>query len=327
MRVLVAGGAGYIGSVCVEELVAAGHEVVVADNLSRGHRDAVHPDARLEVGDLADEAFLDRVLKDGAFDGVMHFCAASQVGESVAEPMLYYENNLSNGFRLVKAMLRHGVGRFIFSSTAALFGEPESVPIGEDDPQTPTNPYGRTKLYFERFLADCDAAYGLKSVCLRYFNAAGASARFGEDHDPETHLIPIVLQVAAGRRERVMVFGDDYPTPDGTCVRDYIHVVDLAAAHIRALEHLVRTGASDRFNLGNGQGYSVLQVLQAAEGVTGRTVARTMAGRRAGDPAVLVASAEKARRVLGWDPRHAALEAIIASAWEWMRTHPDGYAR
>ncbi len=325
MNVLVAGGAGYIGSVTVEQLVSAGHSVVVVDDLSRGHRDAVAPEAELAVGDLGDRSFLDTVLAGRHFDAAMHFAAASLVGESVTDPALYYRNNIGKGIELVQALIAHGVRKLIFSSTAATFGEPRSVPIREDAVQDPTNPYGRTKLYFERFLADCDAAYGLKSVCLRYFNAAGASARFGEDHTPETHLIPLVLQTAAGQRASVAVFGDDYPTRDGTCVRDYIHVEDLALAHVLALEDLARSGRSEQYNLGNGEGYTVLEVLDAAERVTGLPVARVMQERRAGDPAVLVASADKIRERLGWTPAYPKIDQIIASAWNWMQAHPSGY--
>ncbi len=325
MKILVAGGAGYIGSVCVEQLCERGHDVVVVDNLSRGHRQAVHPDARLEVGDLSDAAFLQRVFSATKFDAVMHFCAASLVGESVSDPLPYYENNLSNGFKLVRTMLDHGVKHFVFSSTAALFGEPRSVPIDEAAIKDPTNPYGRTKLYFEGFLNDCDAAYGLKSICLRYFNAAGASEKFGEDHDPETHLIPLILQVAAGQREKVMIFGGDYATPDGTCVRDYIHVLDLAEAHILALTQLQKTQTSDQFNLGNGTGYSVQEVVQSAARVTGKPIACENAPRRAGDPATLVASSAKARSLLGWIPTRGNLDEIISSAWRWMGSNQEGY--
>ncbi|PKO20009.1 UDP-glucose 4-epimerase GalE [candidate division BRC1 bacterium HGW-BRC1-1] len=325
MKILVAGGAGYIGSVCVEQLVERGHDVVVVDNLSRGHRQAVHPDAWLEIGDLSDVAFLQRVFSATKFDAVMHFCAASLVGESVSDPLPYYGNNLTNGFNLVRTMLDHGVKHFVFSSTAALFGEPRSVPIDESAIKDPTNPYGRTKLFFEGFLNDCDAAYGLKSICLRYFNAAGASEKFGEDHDPETHLIPIILQVAAGQREKVMIFGDDYATPDGTCVRDYIHVLDLAEAHILALDYLRGENISDQFNLGNGKGYSVLEVVAAVESVTDREILIQMAPRRRGDPAVLVAASEKAREILSWNPTRGSLKQIITSAWQWMDNHRAGY--
>lgn len=326
MKVLVVGGAGYIGSVTVEQLVAAGHDVIVLDNLSRGHAAAVVPQATLLVGDLADETFLESVFSQNAIDAVMHFSASSQVGESVTDPLAYYQNNISNGARLVAAMIRHEVKRFVFSSTAATFGEPRSLPIREDDPKEPTNPYGRTKLFFERFLADCDTAYQLKSICLRYFNAAGASERLGEDHHPETHLIPIVLDVATGKRDSVAVFGTDYPTRDGTCVRDYIHVIDLAQAHILALEYLMSEKTSDYFNLGNGDGYTVMEVIDAVERITGKPVKRRMDTRRAGDPASLVASSEKIRTRLGWNPRYPKLDQIVESAWKWKLAHPDGYA-
>lgn len=326
MRILVAGGAGYIGSITVEQLVEAGHQVSVLDNLSKGHRQAVAPGATFHQVDLADLKAMNAVFREGHFDAVMHFCASSLVGESVQVPLGYYSNNLANGFQLVQSMLDHDVKLFIFSSTAALFGEPESVPIAENDKKVPTNPYGRTKLFFEHFLQDCDTAYGLKSVCLRYFNAAGASQRFGEDHNPESHLIPIVLQVAAGKREQVAVFGDDYPTRDGSCIRDYIHVIDLAQAHMLALESLAKTNESTTYNLGNGEGYSVLEVLDAARRVTGKPIKHTLSGRRAGDPAVLVASSEKIRSALGWTPRFPQLEPIIESAWKWAQCHPNGYS-
>lgn len=321
----MAGGAGYIGSVTVEHLVADGHEVTVADNLSRGHRAAVHSSARFEEIDLADEAALDRVFQAGKFDAVMHFCASSLVGESVQRPIDYYRNNISNGLNLIESMVRHGVKRFVFSSTAAIFGEPEKQPISEETPTVPLNPYGRTKLYFENVLRDADLAYGLKSVCLRYFNAAGATEERGEDHRPESHLIPLVIDAARGRRENIMVFGTDYPTEDGTCVRDYIHVSDLAQAHILAVKWLAESGQSDAFNLGNGKGFSVRQVIDTVERVTGLPVPVVEGPRRAGDPAVLIASSDKIRRDLGWNPQFRELEAIVTSAWNWFQTHPDGY--
>lgn len=323
--VLVVGGAGYIGSVTVERLVDSGCHVVVVDDLSRGHREAVVEGARLAVGDIADADFMHSVFTSAPFDAVMHFGAHSLVGQSVGDPISYYRNNVSKGIELVNTMADHGVRRFIFSSTAAIFGEPETVPITEEAPKQPTNPYGRTKLYFERFLADCDTAYNLHSVCLRYFNAAGASEMCGEDHDPETHLIPLVLQVAAGMRENVAVFGNNYPTRDGTCIRDYIHVSDLAQAHVLALEHLMENDKSEAFNLGNGEGFTVLEVVQAVERVTGRPVPIRIAERRPGDPAVLVASSEKIRQQLGWKPGHPDLESIVQSAWAWMQAHPKGY--
>lgn len=325
MNILVAGGAGYIGSVTVEQLLAAGHDVTVYDNLSRGHAESVPSEARFVEGDLADYDLLESTFSESQFDAVMHFCASSLVGESVTEPLRYYDNNMANGIQLVRAMLAHDVKKFVFSSTAAIFGEPDTVPITEEAAKKPENPYGRTKLFFEHFLKDCDHAYGLKSVCLRYFNAAGATERCGEDHTPETHLIPLVLQVAAGKRESISVFGNDYPTRDGTCVRDYIHVIDLAQAHLLAVNHLAKTNTSDVFNLGNGDGYTVLEVITAAEHVTGKKIAQLMGPRRAGDPAVLVASSDKIRKQLDWTPQFPKLDPIIESAWKWMQSHPDGY--
>lgn len=325
MRILVAGGAGYIGSITVEHLVEGGHSVTVVDNLSRGHRAAVHPGAAFIQLDLADERALDEVFADGGFEAVMHFCASSLVGESVQQPLTYYRNNMSNGINLVEAMVRHGVGQFVFSSTAAIFGEPAAQPISEETPKAPLNPYGRTKLYFENLLQDAETAHGLKSVCLRYFNAAGATEQRGEDHRPESHLIPLVIDAARGRRKEITVFGDDYPTPDGTCVRDYIHVSDLAQAHILAIKSLRSATTGDAFNLGNGKGFSVKEVIQAVENVTGLKVPVTVGPRRAGDPAVLVASSEKIQQQLGWAPQFAELEAIVETAWQWVQKNPDGY--
>lgn len=328
MRILVAGGAGYIGSVTVEHLVASGHDITVVDNLSRGHSEAVHPAASFQTLDLADASGLEVLFKQGRFDAVMHFCASSLVGESVNKPLEYYNNNICNGLNLVQAMVNHGVGSFVFSSTAAIFGEPASQPITEETPQLPLNPYGRTKLYFEHLLRDAETAHGLKSICLRYFNAAGATAERGEDHQPETHLIPLVIDAARGRRESITVFGDDYPTPDGTCVRDYIHVSDLAQAHILAVTHLFEdpAAAGNAFNLGNGTGFSVREVIKAVETVTGKSVKEVTGSRRAGDPAVLIASSEKVRTTLGWKPVHTDLEGIVESAWKWVQKNPDGYS-
>ncbi len=323
----MAGGAGYIGSVTVEHLVEDGHEVTVADNLSRGHRAAVHPSARFEELDLADASALDRVFRQRQFDAVMHFCASSLVGESVQEPIGYYRNNISNGLNLVEASVRHRVKQFVFSSTAAIFGEPETQPISEETPTVPLNPYGRSKLYFENVLRDADLAYGLKSVCLRYFNAAGATEERGEDHRPESHLIPLVIDAARGRRDNITVFGTDYPTVDGTCIRDYIHVSDLAQAHILAVMWIAESGRSDAFNLGNGKGFSVRQVIDTVERVTGLSVPVVEGPRRAGDPAVLIASSERIRRELGWNPKFRELEDIVKSAWNWFQKHPDGYGQ
>ena len=318
MKILVVGGAGYIGSHMVALLGESAHEVVTLDNLSHGYRDAVHYGAFVEA-DLADKDALERLLSAGAFDAVMHFASYIQVGESVVEPAKYYENNVSNTLNLLDAMVKHGVKHFIFSSTAAIFGEPEYTPIDELHPTLPINPYGRTKLYVEQILADYDRAYGLKSVCLRYFNAAGAhpDGSLGERHVPETHLIPLVLQAASGRRDAISVFGRDYPTPDGTCVRDYIHVMDLCEAHLLALETLVEDGESAAYNLGNGNGFTVQEVIDSAMRVTGREITVVDAPRRDGDPAHLVADSTMAKRVLGWQPQYADLDTIIRHAWEW----------
>ena len=334
MRVLVTGGAGYVGSVSVEALLAAGHEVVVLDDLSKGHRAAVVEGARLVVGTYADRGSLDALLATTRVDAVLHCAARSLVGESMADPALYYRENVAGGVTLLEALRTAGVGRLVFSSTAAVYGEPAVVPIREDAALAPVNPYGETKRSFEGALRWYAAAYGLRSVSLRYFNVAGASARNGEVHEPETHLIPNVLAAAEGRAS-VTVFGTDYPTPDGTCVRDYIHVEDLARAHLLALEATDSTDARTSgpgggaaalaINLGNGGGFSVREVLAAAEAATRQAVPRTEGPRRAGDPPVLVADATRAREILGWEPANRDLEGIVASAWAWRRSHPDGY--
>ncbi|MEQ1767644.1 MAG: UDP-glucose 4-epimerase GalE [Methylotenera sp.] len=318
MKVLVVGGAGYIGSHMVKMLLANGHEVVTFDNLSGGHRDAVLG-GKFVFGDLADTEALDKVFTEYKPQAVMHFASFIQVGESVRRPDIYYRNNFSNTLNLLDAMVTHGVKHFIFSSTAAVFGEPDYVPIDEAHPNRPVNPYGRSKWMVEQVLADYDLAFGLKSVCLRYFNAAGADpeGQLGERHDPETHLVPLILQAASGRRTEIQVFGRDYDTPDGTCVRDYIHIVDLCSAHLLALEYLVNGGGSERFNLGNGAGFSVQQVIDTVEKVTGRKVKVVDGPRRAGDPARLVADATRARAQLGWKPVFDDLEAIVAHAWAW----------
>lgn len=321
MRVLVTGGAGYIGSVVVEELVARGHRTVVYDSLYKGHREAVIPDAKLYVGDLADRPGLEKVLRDEGIEAVVHMAADSLVGESVTDPAKYYRNNVINGLGMLDSMRACGVGRIVFSSTAAVYGEPKKQPIEETDPTAPTNPYGETKLAFERALACFDRAYGLKYASLRYFNAAGATERNGELHDPETHLIPLVLQVAAGRRAEVTVFGDDYPTPDGTCVRDYIHVIDLARAHVLALD-AIEKGDSRIYNLGcGGDGISVKQVIDVARKVTGHPIPVKMGPRRAGDPAMLVASSARIQSELGFRPSHQDLTEIVGSAWRYMQRH------
>lgn len=320
MKILVVGGAGYIGSHMVKLLLRAGHEVVTLDNLSAGFRDAVVGGEFVQC-DLADRAGLDEVFGRHAFDGVMHFASFIQVGESVARPDIYYRNNFCNTLNLLDAMTAHGVKRFIFSSTAAVFGEPDYVPIDEAHPARPINPYGISKWMVEQALAGYDRAFGLKSVCLRYFNAAGADpeGELGERHDPETHLIPLVLQAASGRRPDIAVFGRDYDTPDGTCVRDYVHVVDLCQAHLLALDALAAGGESDAFNLGNGNGFSVREVIEAARRVTGREIAVQDRPRRPGDPARLVANSARARQALGWKPEFAELDVIVGHAWAWER--------
>jgi len=320
MRVLVTGGAGYIGSVVSEQLVKDDHEVVVYDSLYKGHRDAVVAGARLVEADLRDHETLTQTLRNMKCDAVIHMAADSLVGESYTNPAKYYDNNLNTGLILLKAMRDADVQQMVFSSTAAVYGEPEKQPIEETDPTNPTNPYGETKLSFERAMHWYDRAYGLRYASLRYFNAAGATENCGEVHDPETHLIPIALQAAAGKRTHVEIFGDDYPTEDGTCVRDYIHVIDLARAHIMALNAL--SDDSRIYNLGcGGSGYSVRQVIDTAREVTGKEIPTKVAPRRAGDPAVLIASSEKINRELAWQPMNQDLRVIIESAWKWMQKH------
>lgn len=324
MRILVTGGAGYIGSVVTEQLIQDGHEVIVYDSLYKGHRKAVAPGGRLVQADLLDTETLRSTLADNQITAVIHMAADSLVAESVAQPAKYYRNNLVAGLALLEAMLAADVKRLVFSSTAATYGEPEKQPIEETDPTNPTNPYGESKLAFEHALRWYDNGYGLRYASLRYFNAAGATELCGENHDPETHLIPIALQVAAGTRDCVEIYGNDYPTADGTCVRDYIHVVDLARAHILALNAL--GGGSRIYNLGcGGAGYSVKQVIDATRQVTGRELSLRVGPRRAGDPAVLIASSEKIKRELGWQPRFQDLHLIIDSAWRWLQSHPNGY--
>jgi UDP-glucose 4-epimerase len=325
MNVLVTGGAGYIGSVAAAELLRAGRRVIVYDNLSRGHRRATPPGAELVVGELEDRAALDRVLATREVDAVMHFAALIEAGESMKYPERFFRNNTANTLTLLEAMLERGVKKFVFSSTAALFGNPDRTPIEEDDPPRPTNAYGESKLLVEQMLAWLGRVHGLRYASLRYFNAAGAmSPDAGEDHQPETHLIPRILKVALGQIEHVDIFGVDYPTPDGTCVRDYIHVTDLASAHLLALDALAEC---DRliYNLGNGRGFSVREVIEVARKVTGRPIPAVESPRRAGDPAILVASSAKIQRELGWRPLFPQLETIVASAWEWRRRHPDGF--
>jgi UDP-glucose 4-epimerase len=327
MKVLVTGGAGYIGSAVVGQLVAVGHEVVVFDNLSRGHRKAVPDGVDLVVGDIADRNLLDRIFGVSDVDAVMHFAALIEAGESMKAPEQFFRNNGLNTLTVLEAMLAAGVKRFVFSSTAALFGNPDRTPIEEDDAVRPTNAYGESKLLVERMLAWFHQIHGFRYASLRYFNAAGAaSPDRGEAHQPETHLIPRILNVALGRLEHVNIFGIDYPTPDGTCVRDYIHVSDLAAAHLLALNALEKSSPLI-YNLGNGQGFSVREVVEVARKVTGCAIPVVESPRRPGDPAVLIASSEKIRRELGWEPRIPDVETIVASAWQWHRSHPDGYGR
>ena len=328
MKILVLGGAGYIGSHTVYELIAANEKVVIIDNLETGHREAVHPNATFYQGDIRDRGFLDSVLeKEKDIDAVIHFAANSLVGESMVNPLKYYDNNLCGTKVLLEALVAHGIDKVVFSSTAATYGEPERVPIVETDRTEPTNTYGETKLSMEKMFKWTSLAHNLRYVSLRYFNACGAiqSGQIGEAHNPETHLIPIILQVANHKRDAISVFGTDYETKDGSCVRDYIHVIDLARAHILAVKYLMDGGESNIFNLGNGMGHTVLEVIEAARKVTGEEIPVVLADRRAGDPATLVASSEKAKTVLGWKPQHAEIEEIIESAWNWHKNHPNGF--
>ncbi|KXK36669.1 MAG: UDP-glucose 4-epimerase [Candidatus Hinthialibacteria bacterium OLB16] len=325
MNLLVVGGAGYIGSVTCQVLLQAGHKVVVVDNLSKGHRAAVSSQAVFFESDLGDGERIIEICRSESIDTALHFAAFTEVGESVAAPDKYFDNNTIRTKSLLDALLRADVKRFIFSSTAAVYGEPLAVPITEDHPKSPTNPYGWSKLFVEEILRSYHQAYGLRSVCLRYFNAAGAAYGLGEDHHPESHLIPMILQVAQGKRESIKIFGTDWDTPDGTCIRDFIHVADLASAHLKAVELLSEDSPGGAFNLGNGEGHSVLQAIQIARKVTGKTIPAVAAPKRPGDPARLVASSVLARQVLGWTPAIPDLESIIASAWEWRLSHPQGY--
>jgi UDP-glucose 4-epimerase len=325
MAILVTGGAGYIGSVTVERLQAQKERVVVLDNLSRGHRESLDAAIPFYQGAAGDRALVARIVKEHAVDSCIHFAAFISVGESDERPAEYFENNVQQGISLLGALLEAGVRRFVFSSTAAVYGDPEKVPIGEDSPQWPKNAYGWTKFTMERLLETYDTAYGLKSICLRYFNASGATDRCGEHHDPETHLIPNVLAAAADPAREVKVFGNQYPTPDGTPIRDYIHVADLADAHIHALSYLRASGVSDALNLGTGRGYSVLEVIETARRVTGHPIRVRVEGPRAGDPPRLVADPSRANSVLDWAPKMSDLNAIIQSAWDWRLKHPHGY--
>ncbi|EOR22237.1 UDP-glucose 4-epimerase GalE [Cytobacillus oceanisediminis] len=327
MAILVCGGAGYIGSHMVSELLDRGEEVIVVDNLQTGHKAAVLEDATLYIGDLRDEHFLDDVFKKHTIDAVVHFAADSLVGESVTNPLKYYDNNVYGAMSLLKVMHANDVKKIVFSSTAATYGEAENFPIQESDPTIPTNPYGETKLAIEKMLKWTEEAYGIHYVALRYFNVAGAhlDGKIGEDHFPETHLIPIILQVALGSREAISIFGDDYDTHDGTCIRDYIHVTDLANAHILALKKLEKDETSGIYNLGSGTGFTVKEVIEATRKVTGHPIPTVIAPRRAGDPARLVASSEKAKAELGWEPQYTSLEKMIGSAWRWFQENPEGY--
>jgi UDP-glucose 4-epimerase len=326
LRILVVGGAGYVGSTSVETFLDAGHEVTVYDNLSTGHRDAVIPGASLVVGDIHDRHHLERVMREARTDAVLHCAARSLVGESMTDPGLYYHANVAGGVALLEAMKQAGVDRLVYSSTAAVYGEPRRVPIAEGDRTEPINPYGATKLAFEGAMRWFAASHDFRAISLRYFNVAGATRRNGEDHDPETHLIPLVLRVAAGEANHVQIFGQDYPTPDGTCIRDFIHVRDLGNAHLLALE---ATGEGDPslevYNLGAAAGFSVREVVEAARRVTGRAIPARVVKRRSGDPPVLVASSRRARRELGWQPQHSKLEDMLGDAWTWRLGHPKGY--
>lgn len=329
MAILVLGGAGYIGSHTVYELIDAGKDVVIADNLETGHIEAVHPKARFYKGDIRDRAFVDSVFESEHIDGVIHFAANSLVGESMTNPLKYYDNNLCGTKVLLESMVAHGIDKIVFSSTAATYGEPERVPILETDRTEPTNCYGETKLSMEKMFKWTGLAHGLRFVSLRYFNACGAhaSGSIGEAHKPESHLIPLILQVPNGQREFISIYGDDYDTKDGTCIRDYIHVTDLAQAHILAMDYLMDGGESNIFNLGNGVGFTVKEVIETARAVTGHPIPAKITPRRAGDPAQLIASSDKARSVLGWNPQHADLTEIISTAWNWHKNHPNGFAK
>ena len=327
MTILVLGGAGYIGSHTVYELIEKGEDVVIIDNLETGHIEALHPKARFYKGDLRDREFLDSVFDKEKIDAVIHFAAYALVGESMEKPLKYYDNNIVGTKILLDSMVAHGVKKVVFSSTAATYGEPERIPILESDKTEPTNTYGETKLSMEKMFKWVGQAHGLRYVSLRYFNACGAhlSGKIGEDHKPESHLIPLILQVPNGQREYISIFGDDYDTKDGTCVRDYIHVTDLAQAHILAVKYLNEGNESNVFNLGNGVGFTVKEVIETARKVTGHSIPAKVTPRRPGDPARLIASSDKAKEILGWKPQHDKLEEIISSAWKWHKNHPNGF--
>ncbi|MBC1424759.1 UDP-glucose 4-epimerase GalE [Listeria seeligeri] len=327
MSIIVLGGAGYIGSHAVAELVNRGYNVVVVDNLKTGHKEAIHEKAKFYQGDIRDKDFLSSVFERETVDGVIHFAASSLVGESMEEPLQYLNNNVYGTQILLEVMEQFGVKNIVFSSSAATYGEPERVPITESMPTNPESTYGDTKLIMEKMMKWCDKAHGMKYVALRYFNVAGAKSDgiIGEDHQPESHLVPIILQVALGQREKLAIYGDDYNTPDGTCIRDYVHVEDLIDAHIRSLEYLENGGESNIFNLGSSKGFSVQEILGAARSVTGKTIPAEVVARRAGDPGTLIAASDKARDVLGWEPTYTDIKDIIATAWKWHESHPNGY--
>ena len=327
MSILVTGGAGYIGSHCVDVLIEKGYEVVVVDNLQTGHEESIPEKATFYQGDIRDKRFLTQVFEFEKIEGVIHFAANSLVGESVEEPLMYFDNNVYGTQVLADVMREQDVKAIVFSSSAATYGEPKEVPILETAETNPTSPYGETKLMMEKILKWCDNAYGTKFVALRYFNVAGAKldGTIGEDHNPESHLIPIILQTALGQRDSLKIFGNDYPTPDGTCIRDYVHVLDLAEAHVLAIDYLLKGGESNIFNLGSSVGFSVQEMLEEARKVTGQAIEAEVVPRRAGDPSTLVASSEKAKSILGWSPRYTEVETILASAWKWHSSHPEGY--
>ncbi|MGG5341565.1 UDP-glucose 4-epimerase GalE [Enterococcus sp. AZ192] len=327
MSILVLGGAGYIGSHAVDQLINKNYEVIVVDNLQTGHKQAVHEQAVFYQGDIRDKAFMQDIFKKESIDGVIHFAASSLVGESVEKPLIYFNNNVYGTQVVLEVMAEFGVKQIVFSSTAATYGEPKAMPIVETMPTNPENPYGESKLMMEKMMKWCDQAYGMRYVALRYFNVAGAKAdaSIGEDHDPETHLVPIILQAALGQREYLGIYGDDYDTADGTCIRDYVYIEDLIAAHIAALEYLQNGNESNIFNLGSNNGYSVKEMLEAAREVTGKEIPAKILPRRAGDPSKLVASSEKAKEILGWQPKVTDIKEIIKTAWDWHISHPKGY--
>lgn len=327
MSILVLGGAGYIGSHAVDLLIQKGYQVVVVDNLLTGHRQAVHPQAVFYEGDIRNRSLMDEVFMKESIDGVIHFAASSLVGESVEQPLKYFDNNVIGTIVTLETMEKHGVKNIVFSSTAATYGEPDEVPITESTLTNPKNPYGESKLMMEKIMKWCDEAYGIKYVALRYFNVAGAKldGTIGEDHAPETHLVPLILQTALGQREAITIFGEDYETKDGTCVRDYVHVVDLCEAHLLALEYLQTGGKSEAINLGSNEGFSVKEMVAQARQVTGKKIPAVMGARRAGDPSILVAQSEKAKKVLGWQPKYTNIEMILQTAWQWHQGHPKGY--